>query len=111
MNGEIGLDEYLAYYELHQKFFIPAHQGCTVGQNLFVCPTESRAEAILSEPSRIVRKSECLNVHPLAHYDPSALVRNRLEAAEIIVPWLYVMGACIFILFAFITALLLDCLK
>jgi len=69
MNGEIGLDEYLSYYELNQKFFIPAH------------------------------------------YDHALMSKNRHIAAEIIVPWLYVMGACIFILFAFITSLLLDCLK
>ena len=46
-----------------------------------------------------------------AHYDHALFFKNRQIAAEIIVPWLYVMGAAIFLLFAFITALLLDCLK
>jgi hypothetical protein len=46
-----------------------------------------------------------------AHYDHALMLKNREIAAELIVPWLYVMGACIFSLFTLITALLLDCLK
>jgi len=50
-----------------------------------------------------------------AHYDPlhydALRLKNRELAAEFIVPWLYVLGAFIFLLFALITALLLDCLK